>query len=136
MVTLDYRDQHQLCRNRRGFYDHDFLGASAFSRRRGENPQRDFVSYVHTDQRLQVVNEGSARLNKTKEFVIGLDANHLTMCKFSSSSGLYTKVLRRLSAEMAAIGTPVGEDENELRTRNLLESVPKIPTLKSSGGLT
>lgn len=94
-------------------------------------------AYIHADQKfVQVVNEGSARLNKTKEFVIGLDANHLTMCKFSSASGSYMRVFRRLSAEIVAIGTPVGEDENELRMRNLLESVPKVPTLKSPEGLT
>jgi len=99
-----------------------------------------------------VVNEGSARLNKTKEFVIGLDANHLTMCKFTSKEGLYSKVLRRLGAEVAAIGTPVGEDEHELRVRKLLESlredeneqrvrtllesVPGMHDSRSSEGLT
>jgi hypothetical protein len=83
-----------------------------------------------------VVNEGSARLNKTKEFVIGLDANHLTMCKFPSKNSLYSKVLRRLSTEVAAIGTTVGEDEHELRVRTLFESVPRIPDSRSSEGLT
>jgi hypothetical protein len=50
-----------------------------------------------------VVDEGSATLYKPDEFVIGLDANHLTMCKFADRNNLYSTVLRRLSAEIAAI---------------------------------
>lgn len=82
-----------------------------------------------------MVNEGSARLNKSNETVVGLDANHLTMCKFLSKNGpLYPKVLRRLNAAVTAIRSAVGEDENELR--KLLESVPKIPASRSLEGLT
>jgi hypothetical protein len=83
-----------------------------------------------------VVNEGSARLNKTEEFVIGLDANHLSMCKFPARDSLYMKVFRRLSTEIAAIGTPVVEDEHELRVRKLFESVPKLSTPENLEGLT
>jgi hypothetical protein len=82
-----------------------------------------------------VVNEGSARLNKANEIVVGLDANHLTMCKFPSrNSPLYSKVLRRMNAAVSAIGSAVREDESELR--KLLESVPKIPASRGSEGLT
>jgi hypothetical protein len=75
-----------------------------------------------------VVNEGSARLNKSNETVVGLDANHLTMCKFPVRNNLYSKVLRRLSAEIAVIGTPIVDEERELRVRKLFESVPKVST--------
>jgi hypothetical protein len=93
-------------------------------------------SFIHTNRKpIQVVNEGSARLNKSNETVVGLNANHLTMCKFPSrSSSLYSKVLRRLNAAITAIGTAVGEDESELRRR--LESVPDIPASGSLEGLT
>jgi hypothetical protein len=73
-----------------------------------------------------VVNEGSARLNKPNETVVGLDANHLTMCKFPVRNNLYTKVLRRLSAEIAVVGTPIVDEERELRVRKFFESVPKV----------
>ena len=75
------------------------------------------------------MNEASARLNKSKEDVIGLDANHLTMCKYDSRNSLYTKVLRRLNAEAVAIGTKKGETEHESRVERLFESVPDVSTL-------
>ena len=83
-----------------------------------------------------MVNEGSARLNKTKEFVIGLDANHLSMCRFPVKNNLYSKVLGRLSTEITAIGTQVVEDEHELRVRNLFESVSKMPDPEALEALT
>ena len=75
-----------------------------------------------------MVNEGSARLNEPNETVVGLDANHLTMCKFPVRNNLYTKVLRRLSAEIAVVGTPIVDEERELRVRKFFESVPKVST--------
>lgn len=75
-----------------------------------------------------MVDEGSATLHKADEFVIGLDANHLNMCKFAERNSLYSVVLRRLSSEITAISTPVVDEERELRVRKLFESVPKLST--------
>jgi len=83
------------------------------------------------DNMMQIVDEGSARLNKSKESVIGLDANHLTMCKFGSKNNMYTKVLRRLDAEADAVGTEDGEAEHESRLEKLFESVPSVSALET-----
>lgn len=82
---------------------------------------------------IQVVDEGSATLNKTKETVLGLDANHSTMCKFGTKNSLYRKVLTRLTAEISSIGTKVGEEEHEARLKRLLELVPEVPETEPMG---
>ena len=74
-----------------------------------------------------MVNEGSVRLNKSNEQCIGLDANHVTMCKFPSRDGAYSIVKRRLKAEVEAIGTVEGEREHEDYVQKLFQSVPKMP---------
>jgi hypothetical protein len=81
-----------------------------------------------------VVHEGSATLYKANEFVIGLDANHKNMCKFSGRNSLYLVVLGRLSTEIAAIRTPVADsapvvdEERMLRVEDLFGSVPNLST--------
>lgn len=82
-----------------------------------------------------MVNEGSARLNKSNETVVGLDANHLTMCKFPARNDTYLKVFPRLSTEIAAIGTPLVDEEHELRVRKLFESVSGPHTSEKMDGL-
>jgi hypothetical protein len=58
------------------------------------------------------------------ETVVGFDADHATICKFPSRQGSsYSTVLRRLRAEIAAIGTPEADQEHEARVQKLLESV-------------
>jgi hypothetical protein len=60
--------------------------------------------------------------------VVGLDANHLTMCKFGGEQdALYEKVAGRLKAEVSAMGTVDGVADHEKRVRNLFESVPSVP---------
>jgi hypothetical protein len=84
-----------------------------------------------------VVDEGSATLYKADEFVIGLDANHLNMCKFAERNSLYSVVLRRLSTEIAAIctpvvdSTPVVDEERQLQVQDFFESVPHCLLPKS-----
>jgi len=78
---------------------------------------------------IQVVNEGSARLNKTKEYVIGLDGNHQDMCKFPTTDDpMYRNILRRLKAEVSQIQLEEAEKEHEQRVQQILESVPPVVT--------
>jgi len=78
---------------------------------------------------LQVVNEGSARLNKTKEQVIGLDGDHLEICKFPTADNpMYKSVLRRLKAEVSQFQVTEAEKEHERRVQQMLESVPPVAT--------
>jgi hypothetical protein len=74
------------------------------------------------------VDEGSAKLNKTKETTIGLNRNHITMCKFASvDEACYRQVFGRLHAEISEIGTKEQIKEQETRVQWLLESVPPTP---------
>ncbi|KAI1386356.1 uncharacterized protein F4822DRAFT_409788 [Hypoxylon trugodes] len=75
---------------------------------------------------IKVVEEGSTRLNKSKETVIRLDGDHKTMCQFPSSEDpSYLKVFSRLHAEISAIGTAEQVQDHEQRLKLLLE-VDKI----------
>lgn len=75
------------------------------------------------------MNEGSVRLNKSKETVVGLDRNHHSMCKFANEDDVvYLKVLSRLHGEISEIGTKKQVEEQEARIKWLLESVPSTPT--------
>jgi hypothetical protein len=88
---------------------------------------QEIVLFSQADK-SQVVDEGSARLNKTKETAIGLGRNHITMCKFASvDEAWYRQVFGRLHAEISAIGTEEQVREQELRVQRLLESVPPTP---------
>lgn len=52
----------------------------------------------------KVVNEGSATLSYPTEIVVGLDANHRTICKFSSEeSSVYKDVVQQLETRMFEI---------------------------------
>ncbi|KAK5081052.1 hypothetical protein LTR70_009229 [Exophiala xenobiotica] len=76
---------------------------------------------------VQIVNEGSARLNKSKEQVIGLDGNHLQICKFPDKDDpMYVKVLRRLRAEVSQVQDVEAEREHERRVQQLLESASRV----------
>ncbi|KAK3631525.1 hypothetical protein LTR56_012281 [Elasticomyces elasticus] len=71
---------------------------------------------------IQIVTEGSARLDKAKERVIGLDANHMTMCKFENQEDpLYETVVARLQAEIFDMRTATGISDHQERVRRLLE---------------
>ena len=127
---MDYRDQQQLRGHSGELYHDNFLGARAFTWYLGTTEDAQLVVFdAYTDLMVQVVNEGSARLNKPNEVVIGLTANHLTMCKFETKNDLYSKVLRRLRAEVAMIGTMVGDQEHERHVKNLFESVSNVSDL-------
>ncbi|KAI1324880.1 hypothetical protein F5Y16DRAFT_379814 [Xylariaceae sp. FL0255] len=76
-----------------------------------------------------VVNEGSARLNKSKEKAVTLNRNHVTLCKFASTEESdYQVVFNRLHAEISAVGTPQQIQEQARRVELLLASVPPIPS--------
>jgi hypothetical protein len=52
----------------------------------------------------KVVNEGSATLSYFSEIVVGLDANHTTICKFSSKeSSVYREITQQLETRMYEI---------------------------------
>ena len=73
----------------------------------------------------QVVDEGSARLNQTHEDVIGLDANHRSMCKFpDKNDNKFIKVSRRLRFEISTLHTTTGVDIKDERLKDLLGLVP------------
>jgi len=74
---------------------------------------------------VQVVEEGSARLNMTHEDVIGLDANHLNMCKYcDASDNKYIKVARRLKAEARTINDAIKTGIEHERITELLKLAP------------
>lgn len=70
-----------------------------------------------------MVDEGSARLNQTHEDVIGLDADHRTMCKFADASdNKFVKTVRRLQAETASLADQT-LNVNDVRITDLLKYV-------------
>ena len=73
----------------------------------------------------KVVDEGSARLNQTHEDVIGLDANHRSMCKFhDKNDNKFIKVSRRLRSEIDTLQTTTGVEIKDERLKDLLRLVP------------
>ncbi|KAI0008505.1 hypothetical protein F4779DRAFT_435158 [Xylariaceae sp. FL0662B] len=76
-----------------------------------------------------LVDEGSTRLNKGKEQVLGLDKHHLSMCKFSDlEDPNYLTVFGRLHAEISTIGTEEQTKEHEQLVERLLTLAPHPPT--------
>ncbi|KAF4986754.1 hypothetical protein FDECE_15788 [Fusarium decemcellulare] len=67
---------------------------------------------------VKVVEEGSARLNKTKETAIGLDRDHFDICKFGSvKEEGYRMVFGRLHAEISSIGSTEQLEQQALDQR-------------------
>ncbi|KAI9665348.1 MAG: hypothetical protein M1831_001785 [Alyxoria varia] len=68
---------------------------------------------------VQVVHEGSARMNIPSETVVSLDANHVDLCKFHGmEDSNYRKVLRRVTAEITKL-------QNESNVKEHAESDQK-----------
>lgn len=79
---------------------------------------------------LQIVNEGSVRLNKVRETVLGLNADHLGICKFADrDDDKYDTVFNRLVAELFNLKDEEEETEQKaLGEQRLLEWVPQSQT--------
>jgi len=72
------------------------------------------------------VNEGSARINTKNEKAVGLEADHIKICKFASTEDHnYSRVLKRIEATMIEI------QEKRVKEKNvesaLSMSLPEIP---------
>jgi hypothetical protein len=75
------------------------------------------------------VPEASARMNRSNETVVAMDADHISICKYDSKQDpMLIRVLARLCCEVAAIGTQSQAQEREDRLQHLFESVPALPT--------